>query len=182
MHESHHCFYHISLVISEGFYSVENIDDVLLLDHLIDAADGTERSRTSSTGPVKKRERIITTTAHLRYGRSRRWRRQRRTWLLWFSFVLMALDFEYCQHCHNDKFFRSVLVLKFHPYRFVGPCVQENQESLNNLQPKSFYCRWLPVLLITKLTTLDFPVNWDNSSLNKFFTHAKCLKLKCVWN
>lgn len=35
---------------------MENIDDVLLLDHLIDAADGTERSRTSSTGPVKKTE------------------------------------------------------------------------------------------------------------------------------
>lgn len=56
MHESHHCLHHISLVISEGFDSVENIDDVLLLDHLIDAADGTERSRTSSTGPGKKRE------------------------------------------------------------------------------------------------------------------------------
>ena len=54
--QSHHCLHHISLVISKGFDSVENIDDVLLLDHLIDAADGTECSRTSSTRPVKKRE------------------------------------------------------------------------------------------------------------------------------
>lgn len=56
LHESHHCLHHISLVISEGFDSVENIDDVLLLDHLIDAADATERSRTSSTSPVNKKE------------------------------------------------------------------------------------------------------------------------------
>lgn len=56
MHKPHHRLHHISLVVSEGFDSVENIDDVLLLDHLIDAADGTECSRTSSTGPVKRRE------------------------------------------------------------------------------------------------------------------------------
>lgn len=55
-HESYHCLHHVSLVIPEGFDSVENIDDVLLLDHLVDAADGAERSRTSSTGPVKRTE------------------------------------------------------------------------------------------------------------------------------
>lgn len=54
MLESHHCLHHISLVISEGFDGVENINGVLLLDHLADAADGTESSRTPSTGPVKR--------------------------------------------------------------------------------------------------------------------------------
>lgn len=52
--ESHHCLHHIRLVISEGFDGVENINDVLLLYHLTDAADGTESSRTPSTGPVKR--------------------------------------------------------------------------------------------------------------------------------
>lgn len=56
VHESHHCLHHISLIIPEGFDCVENIDDVLLLDHLIDAANATECSRASSTGPVKNRE------------------------------------------------------------------------------------------------------------------------------
>lgn len=54
VHQSHHCLHHISLVVSEGFDSVENIDDVLLLDHLTDAADGTESSRTPSAGPVTR--------------------------------------------------------------------------------------------------------------------------------
>lgn len=46
----HHSLHHVSLVVPQCFDGVENIHDVLLLDHLVDAADGTERSRTPSTG------------------------------------------------------------------------------------------------------------------------------------
>lgn len=52
----HHCLHHISLVVPQCFDSVENIHDVLLLDHLIDAADGTERSRTPSAGTAEEEE------------------------------------------------------------------------------------------------------------------------------
>lgn len=71
MLESHHGLHHISLVISEGFDGVENINEVLLLYHLTDAADGTESSRTPSTGPVKRavHQHI---TQHPRNGRRRR--------------------------------------------------------------------------------------------------------------
>ena len=52
----HHSLHHISLVVPQCFDGVENIHDVLLLDHLIDAADGTERSRTPSTGTAGEEE------------------------------------------------------------------------------------------------------------------------------
>lgn len=54
MQESHHRLHHVGLVVPQGFDSVENIDDVLLLDHLADAADGTESSRTPASGPGKR--------------------------------------------------------------------------------------------------------------------------------
>ncbi len=54
----HHSLHHISLVVPQSFNSVENVHDVLLLDHLIDAADGTECSRTPSTGTTEEEGRI----------------------------------------------------------------------------------------------------------------------------
>lgn len=50
----HHGLHHVCLVVPQRFHSMENIHNVLLLDHLIDAADGTERSRTSSTGTAEE--------------------------------------------------------------------------------------------------------------------------------
>ena len=44
----HHSLHHVGLVVPQCFDGVENIHDVLLLDHLVDAADGTERSGTPS--------------------------------------------------------------------------------------------------------------------------------------
>lgn len=52
----HHSLHHVSLVVPQCFDGVENIHDVLLLDHLVDAADGTERSRTPSTGTAGEEE------------------------------------------------------------------------------------------------------------------------------
>lgn len=52
----HHCLHHVSLVVPQCFDCVENIHDVLLLDHLVDAADGTERSRTPSAGTAQEEE------------------------------------------------------------------------------------------------------------------------------
>lgn len=53
----HHGLYHISLVIPQGFYSVENINNILLLNHFIDAANGTECSWTSSTSTVQEKDK-----------------------------------------------------------------------------------------------------------------------------
>lgn len=56
MTSPHHSLHHVSLVVPQCFDGVENIHDVLLLDHLVDAADGTERSRTPSTGTAGEEE------------------------------------------------------------------------------------------------------------------------------
>lgn len=89
--ESHHCLHHISLVISEGFDGVENINEFLLLYHLTDAADGTESSRTPSASPVKiaVHQHI---TQHQRNGRRRRRKvlPSKNCWL-WFYCVYLIL-------------------------------------------------------------------------------------------
>lgn len=51
---SHHSLHHISLVVPQCFDGVENIHNVLLLDHLVDAADGTERSRAPSASTAEE--------------------------------------------------------------------------------------------------------------------------------
>lgn len=53
---SYHSLHHICLVVPQCFDSVENIHNILLLDHLIDAADGTERSGTASSGTAEQEE------------------------------------------------------------------------------------------------------------------------------
>lgn len=52
----HHSLHHISLVVPQSFDSVENIHNVLLLDHLVDTADGTKRSWTPPAGTEKEEE------------------------------------------------------------------------------------------------------------------------------
>lgn len=56
---SYHSLHHVGLVVPQGFNSVENIYNILLLDHLIDAADGTESSRTSTTSSVRRRNKGV---------------------------------------------------------------------------------------------------------------------------
>lgn len=56
-HDSHRCFayhgfHHIGLVVPQSLDCVENIYNVLLLDHLSDATDGTECTATAPTSPV----------------------------------------------------------------------------------------------------------------------------------
>lgn len=55
----HHRLHHISLVVPQCFDGVKNIHNVLLLDHLVDAADGTERSRTPSAGTAEEEEEEV---------------------------------------------------------------------------------------------------------------------------
>lgn len=68
---SYHSLHHVGLVVPQGFNSVENIYNILLLDHLIDAADGTESSRTSTTSSVKEEEQRSRTEKWREKGRQR---------------------------------------------------------------------------------------------------------------
>lgn len=68
---SYHSLHHVGLVVPQGFNSVENIYNILLLDHLIDATDGTESSRTSTTSSVKEEEQRSRTKKWREKGRQR---------------------------------------------------------------------------------------------------------------
>lgn len=42
--DTHQGLHHVGFVVPQCFHDVEHVDDVLLLDHLTHAADGTEGS------------------------------------------------------------------------------------------------------------------------------------------
>lgn len=50
--DTHQGLHHVGLVVAQRFHDVEDIDDVLLLDHLTHTADGTEGPAAAS--PVSK--------------------------------------------------------------------------------------------------------------------------------
>lgn len=63
---SHHRLHHIGLVVPQCFNGVENIHDILLLDHLIDAADGTECSGAPPTSTAEEEEGTHETSSSTR--------------------------------------------------------------------------------------------------------------------
>lgn len=50
--DTHQGLHHVGLVVPQRFHDVEHVNDVLLLDHLTHAADGTEGPTAAS--PISK--------------------------------------------------------------------------------------------------------------------------------
>ncbi len=57
MHIAHHCLHHVGFIVPQRLYCVEHVHDVLLLDHLTDATDGTKRPAASATSPEEMRNK-----------------------------------------------------------------------------------------------------------------------------
>ncbi len=57
IHIAHHCLHHVGFVVPQRLYCVEHVHDVLLLDHLTDATDGTKRPAASATSPEEMRNK-----------------------------------------------------------------------------------------------------------------------------
>lgn len=49
---TYHSLHHVGFVVPQRLDGVEHVYNVLLLDHLTDAADGTEGTTPSTTRPV----------------------------------------------------------------------------------------------------------------------------------
>lgn len=50
--DTHQGLHHVGLAVPQRFHDVEDIDDILLLDHLTHTADGTEGPAAAS--PISK--------------------------------------------------------------------------------------------------------------------------------